>query len=152
MDMLDKYLTLTFSMVWTMVVANVITVAASLLFLNQLAKLTSVRGTLLIPFILFLAFIGAFTEHNNIGDLVTLLIFGGLGYLMVRCSWPRAPLVLGFVLGEIAETNFYISTTRYGFSWLYHPVVLILIVLTVIFVAYPHLRYYLKQAESEPIA
>lgn len=152
MDMLDKYLTLTFSMVWTMVVANVITVAASLLFLNQLAKLTSVRGTLLIPFILFLAFIGAFTEHNNIGDLVTLLIFGGLGYLMVRCSWPRAPLVLGFVLGEIAETNFYISTTRYGLSWLYHPVVLILIVLTVIFVAYPHLRYYLKQAESEPIA
>ena len=152
MDMLDKYLTLTFSMVWTMVVANVITVAASLLFLNQLAKLTSVRGTLLIPFILFLAFIGAFTEHNNIGDLITLLLFGGLGYLMVRCSWPRAPLVLGFVLGEIAETNFYISTTRYGLSWLYHPVVLILMVLTVVFVFYPHLRYYLKQAEKEPIA
>jgi putative tricarboxylic transport membrane protein len=152
MDMLDKYLTLTFSMVWTMVIANVITVAVSLLFLNQLAKLTSVRGTLLIPFILFLAFIGAFTEHNNIGDLITLLVFGGLGYLMVRCSWPRAPLVLGFVLGEIAETNFYISTTRYGLSWLYDPMVLVLMVLTVIFIAYPHLRYYLKQAESEPIA
>ena len=132
--------------------ANVITVAVSLLFLNQLAKLTSVRGTLLIPFILFLAFIGAFTEHNNIGDLITLLLFGGLGYLMVRCSWPRAPLVLGFVLGEIAETNFYISSTRYGYSWLYHPMVLVLMVLTIVFVVYPHLRYYFKQAETKAIA
>lgn len=152
LDMLDKHLTLTFSMVWTMVVANVITVAVSLLFLNQLARLTSVRGTLLIPFILFLAFIGAFTEHNHIGDLVTLLLFGGVGYLMVRCSWPRAPLVLGFVLGEIAETNFYISSTRYGLSWLYDPMVLVLMVLTVIFIAYPHLRYHVKQVESESIA
>jgi TctA family transporter len=152
LDMLDKHLVLTFSMVWTMVIANVITVAVSLLFLNQLAKLTTVRGTILIPFILFLAFIGAFTEHNHIGDLVSLLLFGGLGYLMVRCSWPRAPLVLGFVLGEIAETNFYISSTRYGLSWLYHPVVLTLMVLTVIFIAYPHLRFYLKQVENKPIA
>jgi len=152
LDMLDKNLVLTFSMVWTMVVANIITVAVSLLFLNQLAKLTTVRGTLLIPFILFLAFIGAFTEHNHIGDLITLLIFGAVGYLMVRCSWPRAPLVLGFVLGEIAETNFYISSTRYGLSWLYDPVVLVLMVLTVIFVVYPHLRFYLEQAEHEPIA
>jgi TctA family transporter len=152
LDMLDKYLTLTFSMVWTMVVANVITVAVSLLFLNHLAKLTRVKGTRLIPFILFLAFIGAFTEHNHIGDLMTLLLFGGVGYLMVRCSWPRAPLVLGFVLGEIAETNFYISSTRYGLSWLYHPVVLVLMVLTVVFVVYPHLRFYLKQAEHDPVA
>ena len=152
LDMLDKNLVLTFSMVWTMVVANIITVAVSLLFLNQLAKLTTVRGTLLIPFILFLAFIGAFTEHNHIGDLISLLLFGGIGYLMVRCGWPRAPLVLGFVLGEIAETNFYISSTRYGLSWLYDPVVLVLMVLTVIFVVYPHLRFYLEQAEHEPIA
>ena len=152
LDMLDKNLTLTFSMVWTMVIANVITVIVSLLFLNQLAKLTTVRGALLIPFILFLAFIGAFTEHNHIGDLITLLVFGTVGYLMVRCSWPRAPLVLGFVLGEIAETNFYISTTRYGISWLYDPLVLVLMALTVIFISYPHVRLYLQRAESESVA
>jgi len=125
-DMLDKHLTLTFSMVWTMVIANIITVAISLLFLNQLAKLTLVRGSILIPFILFLAFIGAYTEHNHAGDLITLLSSGLIGYLMVRCGWPRAPLVLGFVLGNIAETSFYISTTRYGFSWLSRPAVVVL--------------------------
>ena len=140
-DMLDKHLVLTFSMVWTLIIANIITVAVSFIFLNQLAKLTFVRGSILIPFILFLAFIGAYTSNNHLGDVLVLLFFGFLGYLMVRCSWPRPPLVIGFVLGKIAENNFYISTARYGFAWLHRPVVLILIALTLFVVIYPFVRF-----------
>ncbi|MBI2090582.1 MAG: tripartite tricarboxylate transporter permease [Deltaproteobacteria bacterium] len=147
-DMLDKYLVVTFSMVWTMVVANIITVAVSLIFLNQLAKLTLVRGSILIPFILFLAFIGAYTSNNHLGDLLVLLVFGLLGYAMICCGWPRAPLVLGFVLGKIAENNFYISTIRYGSSWLLRPVVLILIILTVVVLLYPFIRFERKGASE----
>jgi TctA family transporter len=140
-DMLDKHLVLTFSMVWTMVVANIITVIVSLLFLNQLAKLTLIRGTLLIPFILFFSFIGAYTSNNHFGDLLVLVAFGFLGYVMIRCGWPRAPLVLGFVLGRIAENNFYISTIRYGSSWALRPLVLILVGLTVTVLIFPFLRF-----------
>jgi TctA family transporter len=140
-DMLDKHLVLTFSMVWTLVVANIITVAVSLVLLNQLAKLTVVRGSVLIPFVLFLAFIGSYTSNNHLGDLVVFLVFGFVGYLMIRCGWPRAPLVLGFVLGKIAENNFYISTIRYGAAWLSRPVVLVLIILTFAVVLYPLLQF-----------
>jgi TctA family transporter len=139
--MLDKHLVLTFSMVWTMVVANVITVAVSLLFLNYLAKLTLIRGPVLIPFILFFAFIGAYTSNNHLGDLLVFLAFGFLGYVMIRSDWPRSPLVLGFVLGRIAENNFYISITRYGAAWTLRPLVLVLIVLTVIVIGFPFLRF-----------
>lgn len=151
-DMLDKYLTLTFSMVWTIVIANIITVTVSLFILNQLAKLTTVRGSILIPFLLFLAFIGSYTSNNNIGDLIVFLFFGLLGYLMIRCSWPRAPLVLGFVLGKIAENNFYISTIRYGSSWLLRPVVLILILLTLVVILYPLIRLRKGSASPEEVA
>ncbi len=152
-DMLDKHLVLTFSMVWTMVVANVITVAVSLVFLNQLAKLTVIRGSILIPFILLLAFIGAYTSNNHLGDLVVFLIFGLIGYVMIRCGWPRAPLVLGFVLGKIAENNFYISTLRYGGSWLHRPVVLALLAVTLAVVIYPLLQFRgKKSAVDEAIA
>jgi TctA family transporter len=140
-DMLDKHLVLTFSMVWTMVVANVITVAVSLLFLNYLAKLTLIRGPVLIPFILFFAFIGAYTSNNHLGDLLVFLAFGFLGYVMIRSDWPRSPLVLGFVLGRIAENNFYISITRYGAAWTLRPLVLVLIVLTVVVIGFPFLRF-----------
>jgi TctA family transporter len=65
---------------------------------------------------------------------------------MILCRWPRAPLVLGFVLARIAENNFYISTIRYGTSWLLRPVVLILIAMTLVVVFYPLLRLRNKPA------
>lgn len=140
-DMLDKHLVLTFSMVWTLIIANIIAVAVSFALVNQLARLTLVRGSVLIPFILFLAFIGTYTANNHLGDLITCLFFGLLGYFMIRCNWPRAPLVLGFVLGRIVENNFYISTSRYGAAWVHRPLVLVLIALTVFVMIYPFIRF-----------
>jgi TctA family transporter len=130
-EMLTKYLDVTMAMVWTIVLANIITVAVSLTFLNHLARLTAIRGTLLIPFLVLLTFVGAYTANNSLGDLVVMLVFGGVGYLMVRYRWPRAPLVLGLVLGEIAERYLWISVARYGAAWLGRPIVVVLLLLTV---------------------
>ena len=130
-DMLTKHLDVTMSMVWTIVLANIITVIASFVFLNRLARLTNIRGTLLIPFLALLTFVGAYTSNNSLNDIVVALIFGGLGYLMVRYRWPRAPLVLGLVLGEVAERYLWISVARYGTAWLARPIVVVLILLVV---------------------
>jgi len=136
-DMLSKHLAVTFSMVWTIVIANVVTVIACFALLNRLAKLTMVRGSLLIPVILVLVFIGSYTSNNHYGDLVVTLLFGAVGYLMVLAGWPRAPLVLGLVVGKIAENNLYISIARYEAEWLTRPVVLVLIAVTVAVIVYP---------------
>src|SRR3989337_2702608 len=121
-----KHLTLTFSFVWIIVLSNIITVAICFLFLSQLAKITNVRGTLLIPFLLLLVYLGAFTVKNSFGDLILLLLFGALGWVMVQFDWQRPPLLLGLVLGTIAERNLWISIRAYGVSWLLHPGVLII--------------------------
>jgi TctA family transporter len=139
-DMLTKHLAVTFSMVWTIVLANLVTVGASLLFVNQLAKLTTIRAHLLIPFILLLVFIGSYTANNSYGDLAVMLVFGALGYAMVSAGWPRAPFVLGLVLGKIAENYLYISTARYGAAWLGRPVVVVLFILAAVVVCYPFVQ------------
>jgi TctA family transporter len=136
-DMLSKHLAVTFSMVWTIVIANVVTVIACFALLNKLARLTTVRGSLLIPVILVLVFIGSYTSNNHYGDLVVTLLFGAVGYLMVLAGWPRAPLVLGLVVGKIVENNLYISMARYEAAWLTRPVVLVLIAITVAVIVYP---------------
>jgi TctA family transporter len=136
-DMLTKHLAVTFSMVWTIVIANVVTVIACFLFLNQLARVTTVRGGVLIPVILVLVFIGSYTSNNHYGDILVTLVFGGIGYLMVVSGWPRAPFVLGLVLGKIAENYLYISVARYEAAWLMRPVVLILFALAVAVILYP---------------
>jgi TctA family transporter len=147
-DMLTKHLAITFSMVWTIVISNLIAVAICFLFLNRLAALTRVRGHLLIPVILVLVFIGSFTANNDYGDVIVTLIFGGIGYLMALGGWPRAPFVLGLVLGKIAENYLYISVARYESAWLYRPVVLVLMVLSLVVICYPFVRARITRAKQ----
>jgi TctA family transporter len=141
-DMLTQHLPVTFSMVWTIVLANVVTVLVCFVFLDQLAKLTTVRGAVLVPLIVVLVFIGSYTSNNHYGDILLTLFFGGIGCLMVLGGWPRAPFVLGLVLGKIAENYLYISVARYEAAWLTRPVVLILGAIAVAVVLYPLLQRY----------
>ena len=130
-------LSFTFSFVWIIVVSNVITVAICLLFLNQLAKITQMRASLLMPIILLLVYLGAFAEKNAFQDLAIVLIFGLLGWMMVKLGWQRPPLLLGLVLGPLMENRLFLSTDNYGLAWLWRPGVLILFALTALGIIYP---------------
>jgi len=50
--------------------------------------------------------IGAYTVHNNTFDVLMMLVFGVAGYLLKKCNYPLAPLVLAMVLGYRAEEGF----------------------------------------------
>jgi TctA family transporter len=139
-EMLKQHLNVTFAMVWILIIANIIVAGVCFLVLNQLAALTFLRGSLLIPFLLFFVFVGSFTANNSLNDLLVTLIFGVLGYFMVLLGWPRPPLILGLILGRIAENYLWISTQAYGMKWLLHPSVLVLILITVAVVAYPRIK------------
>jgi TctA family transporter len=67
-------------------------------------------------------------------------VFGGVGYLMVVAGWPRAPFVLGLVLGKIAENYLYISVARYDAAWLTRPVVLALFAIALAVILWPLLQ------------
>ena len=131
------HLALTFSFVFTIVIANLVTVAICFLFLKQLAKLTQVRGSLLIPPVLLLVYVGAFAEKNAFQDLYLVLLFGVIGWAMSKLGWPRPPLILGLVLGPLAENRLFLSIDNYGLAWLGRPGVLILLALTLAGAAYP---------------
>ena len=64
------HLDLTFSFVWVIIISNIITVAICFLFLEPLAKITQVRGAIIIPIILqLLIYLGAFAEKNAFEDM-----------------------------------------------------------------------------------
>jgi TctA family transporter len=134
------HLGLTFSFVWTIVIANIVTVALCFLFLGQLAKVTQVRGSLLIPPVLLLIYLGAFAEKNAFEDLYLVLFFGVLGWVMEKLHWPRAPLILGLVLGPLAENRLFLSTDNYGLEWLARPWVMVLLALTLAGALWPLVR------------
>jgi len=131
------HLTLTFSFVWIIVISNIITVAACFLFLKQLVRITEVRGTLIIPFLLLLVYLGGFATKNAFEDLIVVLIIGLLGWVMVQLDWPRPPLLLGLVLGPLAEDRLFLSMDNYGLSWLLFPSVLVIFVVILAGTFYP---------------
>lgn len=125
-DMLTKHLDVTFSMVWVIVLANLLAVGLSFLFLRQLVKLTFVPGRLLVPFLLALITVGAFSTHSDVLDIVVMLVFGFIGWICLRWDLPRAPLLLAFVLGPTAERYLFLSNQLYGWSWLLRPITIVL--------------------------
>ena len=131
---------LTFSFVWIVVVSNIITVAICLLFLNQLVKITYVRGSVIIPLIILLIYLGTFAEKNAFPDLILMLFFGVLGWIMQRLHWPRPPFILGLVLGNLAESRLFLAVNNYGLAWLLRPAVLVIMALTLAGVFYPFLK------------
>jgi TctA family transporter len=125
-DMLTKHLDLTYSMVWSIAIANILGSGLCFIFSGQLAKVATLRYTLFMPGVLSLVWIGAFESSRNWGDLFSLMFFGMLGWAMKHFRWPRPPFVLGFILGEPIERYMFISIERYGVEWLVKPFVLIM--------------------------
>ncbi len=139
-DMLGKRLDVTYSLVWSVALANILGAGICFLFAHQLARLALVRSSLLVPVVLAITFIGAFQGSRDWGDLYVLLGAGVLGFAMKRLGWPRPPLILGFVLGGIFERYMYISVERYGIEWMTRPVVAIVLIVALYGVLAPTLR------------
>jgi hypothetical protein len=113
-DMLHKNLDITYAMVWSIALANILGAGLCYAFSPQFAKLATLRYTLVLPAVLGIVYIGAFEATRQWGDLYALLLFGVLGWVMKQFKWPRPPLVLGLVLGDTIERYLFISLERYG--------------------------------------
>ncbi|MQU72456.1 tripartite tricarboxylate transporter permease [Sinorhizobium meliloti] len=126
-DMLTRNLELTYTLVWSLALANVFGAALCFLLSGQFAKISTLRYTLILPSIMAVTFVGAFQGSRSWGDLYTLLIFGLIGWTMKRLRWPRPPMILGLVLGVLLERYLAISTLRYGADWLFRPGVMLIL-------------------------
>lgn len=133
-------LDLTYSFVWVIIISNVITVAVCFLFLKPLAKVTQVRGSIIIPIILILIYLGAYAEKNAFEDMIIVLFFGALGWVMEKLQWPRPPVLLGLVLGPLAENRLFLSTDNYGWAWTTRFGVIAIFVLTLFGTFYPMIK------------
>jgi TctA family transporter len=65
-------------------------------------------------------------------DIGLMMFFGIVGLVMVHIKWPRAPLLLGMVLGGLVEKYLFISYSRYDFDFLLRPIVIVILAVTVL--------------------
>ncbi|WP_096439055.1 tripartite tricarboxylate transporter permease [Alteribacter populi] len=144
-SLLTTDLSLTLSIVWTLVIANVIGAAACLVLSKPISKLSSIPAKKLVPFLLIIILLGTYQSTSHWGDLIAFFVIGIIGWFMTWLDWPRAPMLIGFVLAPATERYLWISMSRYDFNWLARPGVIIIGVLIILIVA---AGIYLKRKED----
>jgi putative tricarboxylic transport membrane protein len=119
--------------------------------IKALVKVLDLKEAPVSAFVVMFCFIGALAARNNINDLWTIVAFGAVGYLFEKFRFPIAPMVLGCILGPLAESYFLTSMISAQNDWTIfftRPVSLALIVLALVTLVYPLLRARREHASS----
>ncbi|HVE90494.1 MAG TPA: tripartite tricarboxylate transporter permease [Burkholderiaceae bacterium] len=98
------------ALVWGLIaslyIGNVLLLVLNLPLIGLWVKVLAIPKPWLYGGILIFATLGAYSLHQSVIDLVTLYVFGLLGFAMRRWGFPVAPAVIGLILGPLAETQF----------------------------------------------
>lgn len=97
------------AMFWGLVVSfwigNLMLLVLNLPLIGLLVKIITVPTRILYPVVIFFICIGSYSVANNVFDVVVTLVFGVVGYLLMRLRYNAAPVLLGFILGPMMEEN-----------------------------------------------
>jgi putative tricarboxylic transport membrane protein len=125
--------------VWTIIgsmyIGNIMLLILNLPLVGLWARISLIPYKVMGPIILAVCVVGAYSPRNAMFDVWIALIFGVVGFIMKKKGWPLAPLILGFLLGDMFEVSLRQSLSMSGGSvsifW-NRPVAAILVVCTVI--------------------
>ena len=87
----------------SMYIGNVMLLVLNLPLISMWVQLTKIPFRLLFPMIILICIIGVYSINNSIFDLWIMIVFGIVGYVMKKCEYEPAPLVLAYVLGPMLE-------------------------------------------------
>jgi putative tricarboxylic transport membrane protein len=103
--MFELFPTVVYSLFIILLVGNVLLFGIGRIFAFVYAKLGQLPTQLLVPIVMLMAVVGAYSYNNNAYDVMIMLFFGVLGYFMRLTKIPEAPLVITFLLGPQVEEN-----------------------------------------------
>lgn len=129
LDMVTTHLDLTYLMIWSLAIANILGAGLCIGFAPHISKLTLVRYYILAPVMITLIFFATFNVNRDWYDFIGLLGFGLIGIIFKHYGWSRPALLIGFFLSSKVELLSYQTQAVYGLSFLSRPVAVILMVL-----------------------
>jgi putative tricarboxylic transport membrane protein len=133
-----------------MLIATLLSLALSLIRMRGMVKLLDVPQPYLWSGILIFCIIGTYATSNSLSTVVTMLVFGVVGVLLKRMQVPAGPVVLGLLLGPLAEENLARTLAilpSKPFFEVVSPIAILLLALAVLSVVMPAIRAARKPPE-----
>jgi putative tricarboxylic transport membrane protein len=103
--MFELYPALIYSLFLVLLLGNIFNLGIGRIFAFVYAKLGELPAPLLVPIVMLMAVIGAYSYENNPYDVLIMLFFGVVGLFMRTFRIPEAPLIITFLLAPQAEEN-----------------------------------------------
>ncbi|MEO6659488.1 MAG: tripartite tricarboxylate transporter permease [Burkholderiaceae bacterium] len=139
---------LVWGLIASMFIGNVLLLMMNIPMVGLFTRILKVPNWMLVPGIIAVSTVGVYAVHATTFDLTLMVVLGMLGYLLRKCDIPMAPLILGFVLGDLMEQNLRraLSISNGSLSILWSsPITTGLWILTLAMVAIPVLMRALKR-------
>lgn len=130
--MVGQNLGMTYTIVWSLAIANVLGTILCIVLAPQIARITTVRYALVAPFMILVISFAAFQPSRSYMDLVALLVLGVAGILLRRFGWPRPAFLIGFVLATQGERYLYQALQFSGWSFFGRPIVIIIAIIIIL--------------------
>ncbi|WP_292200449.1 tripartite tricarboxylate transporter permease, partial [Mesorhizobium sp.] len=143
------------NLVWGLIaslfIANVILVILNLPLIGLWVRLLKIPAPQLYAGILVFATVGTYGISQSPIDLIILYLLGAAGFLMRRFDFPTAPVIIGMILGPLAETQFRRAMTIANGDWTVfyrHPLSLTLLTLAFIGLVGPHIWAWIERRRT----
>jgi putative tricarboxylic transport membrane protein len=136
-EFLVKHMDLALALAIVLAFGNVASSVLMFVLSKPLMFITRIPGRALAPALLVLVMVGAWSAESNPADVLMVFVFGALGVAMERFGYNRPALLLGFVLGEMIERYYQVSTKAYGAWFLLRPITMLIIALTLFAILWP---------------
>jgi putative tricarboxylic transport membrane protein len=135
-----------------LIVANLIMLILEYYGIRLFVRLLRIPKMYLLPIIIALCVVGSFGLNNRVFDAWSLLLFGALGFALERFGFPLSPVILGFILGPIVETNLRrgLMLTKGDFTpFLTKPIAAVFLLIAVGSIVYPLLKSVFFKAKEK---
>ncbi|GAB4114789.1 MAG: tripartite tricarboxylate transporter permease [Candidatus Caldatribacteriota bacterium] len=133
-DLFTKYGDVTYTLMMSLFFANIALLVLGLLGASLFVNVVRIEKNILSPLIFTFSVLGSYALRNSIFDVYLMFIFGIIGYVMEKRSFPTAPLIIGVILGPIVESELRRSLTIFRGSFapfLTRPISLFFILLII---------------------
>lgn len=142
------------AVIMSMYLGNVILLILNLPLIPYIARLLALRKEILVPMILFFSLIGVYLVSFNTFELYLMVIFAAIAIVLRLLDYPMAPMILGFILGDLMEDNLRralaISDGSISFLW-ERPITLVIMLITVAVLVTPAIKFVRERWSSRTV-
>jgi putative tricarboxylic transport membrane protein len=139
----------------SMYVGNILLLIMSIPLVGLFVRILRVRAAILAPITVLITLIGVYTVNNSTFDILLVVFFGGIGYLMKKLGFEPGPLLLAFVLGSLLEENLRRSLLIFGgdvSAFVGRPISGVLLLIFVLVALLPLIQSRVKKARAKKAA